>query len=106
MKFYCNRQIDKSAAEDKHLFRAQDIFRWAHDASMDPSVFINRSFASFATHQDVNAVTGSPNYPFSAYLHDFMTHELRFEAELADCFDESVKPFCKMLDELCVQSDV
>lgn len=77
MKFYARRDLDKSASEDKHLFRVDELMRICLDFGMRLEHFPNRVFGNIDRR---NAPLES-DY-FVEFYSAYMKYSLAFDADL------------------------
>jgi len=82
MKFYARRDVDKSACEDKHLFRPDELMRVCHECGMDLQLFPNRVFADI-DHRDEPL---DPKY-FERFYYAYLKYALAWDQDLIDVFE-------------------
>jgi ubiquinone/menaquinone biosynthesis C-methylase UbiE len=97
MHFYARRDMNKSKAEDKHLFRVDELMATASKAGLALSFQPNMTFEHFAD--------GSKDRPapdgFRNFFHAYLKYCMSFDDQLMELFDEHIGPYCDWLDSLC-----
>lgn len=94
MKFYCRRDLDKSQAEDKHLFRVFELSEIAEQNGMQLRYFPNCAFADYAT-------AGAPRQShakFSVFFLTYLQYCMGFEVEFVELIGTHLKSQLEYLD--------
>jgi len=99
VKFYCRRDLNKTTAEDKHLFREHEMADLGHRHGLRLHFFPNATFADYAP----------PYLPeFESFSHFFLNYVqycMLFDAEFLELIRRHLKPQLKYLDD-CHRSHV
>jgi SAM-dependent methyltransferase len=91
MTFYARRDVDKSAAEDKHLFRVDEVQRCGFRAGLDVRFHPNTSF-------DAAAADRPPGQrPFLKFMRDYAKYCMSWDDSLMALFDRFMPPYCTMV---------
>jgi SAM-dependent methyltransferase len=92
MTYYARRDVDKTEAEDKHLFRVDEVQRRGRSAGLDFSFFPNTSF-------DAAALARAPGQrPFLKFFRDYAQYCMSWGPELLALFDRFMTPYCGMVE--------
>jgi len=83
MQFYCRRDIDKSAAEDKHLFRPDDLMVSGRTVDLELSHFPNWRFTA-SREQNEHGYASHFYRFFAAYIEYCMSWPPEFSRRVAD----------------------
>jgi len=83
MQFYCRRDIDKSAAEDKHLFRPDDLMVSGRAVNLELSHFPNWRFTASREQNEQGYATHFYRF-FAAYIEYCMSWPPEFSRRVAD----------------------
>jgi glycosyltransferase involved in cell wall biosynthesis/SAM-dependent methyltransferase len=96
MKFYLRRDVDKSEAEDKHLFRVDEMMRYGDRSGLSTEFFSNLTFPEFLHH--------SPDTPkvFDNYffMKSYLQYCMNFGEEFVRSFDETFAPYVRFCEEI------
>ena len=87
MQFYCRRDVDKSASEDKHLFRPDELTVSARSLGLELTHLPNWRLTS-TTEQNVGARPGYFRRFFIDYLHYCMSWPPDLTARTAEVMQE------------------
>jgi len=88
MRFYCRRDLDKSTAEDKHLFHPADLLRVANANGLEFDYVPNWSYLRTRA-QNLESGTGYFRWFFRMYLEVCMS----WPAEFADRAAAALNPY-------------
>jgi len=88
MQFYARRDLDKSQAEDKHLFRPDELMRIAGAAQMDLQFVPNRTLKEL----DFRREPLPPDY-FERFYFDYLKYCMSWEGPLLDLFSTHVRRY-------------
>jgi SAM-dependent methyltransferase len=99
MKFYCRRDIDKSKAEDKHLFRVFELGQIGMEHGLTLRYFPNVAFGDFVS----NASPPPSHSSFSKFFLDYLRYCVSFELELVELIGHHMKLQLQYLDD-CYRS--
>jgi SAM-dependent methyltransferase len=80
MSFYCRTDLDKSLAEDKHVFRLNSILMAANRAELTLKFFPNKGF------EEVAGETGQ--FDYSAFAKSYLEHCMSFKEKTVAFFME------------------
>jgi SAM-dependent methyltransferase len=93
VKFYCRRDIDKTKAEDKHLFQVHDLADLGHRLGLHLRFFPNATFGDFAP----------PFLPafesFTVFYMNYLQFCMLFDAELLQLIRQHLKGQLDYLDD-------
>lgn len=99
VKFYCQRDIDKATAEDKHLFRVHEMSDLGHRHGLRLRFFPNAAFSDYV----------APFLPefesFSHFFLNYLQYCMLFDREFLKHIRRHLKPQLKYIDE-CYRSHV
>ena len=88
MKFYARRDIDKSLAEDKHLFRPDELMSLSNVHGMELHFFPNRTFDNIGTR-----ATPLPANYFESFYFSYLKYCMSWDEDLLSIFSEHVRPY-------------
>jgi ubiquinone/menaquinone biosynthesis C-methylase UbiE len=95
MRFYCRRDLDKTKAEDKHLFRVDEIMQVAQAHGLDVRFHANRTFESY---DPVKPGDGEPDH-FRGFLRLYMRYCMSWPEPLLKIFDQVMTPHVRWIEE-------
>ena len=102
MEFLIRRDVDKSHAEDRHLFRPHDLGAMADEVGMSmhflPSADV-RTWAPGAQRPS------SGRFSFADTMRDYLKHCMNFGDSFTRLFDGPLKPYLAQLEELSLGGD-
>jgi ubiquinone/menaquinone biosynthesis C-methylase UbiE len=96
--FYVNRRVDKSKAEDKHLFRVDEVMEFGRRAGMDVHFIPNKALEELA-RDGVGAKETKPEF-FSMFLKNYLRYCMSFGPELMDRVEKNLGRYASYLDGL------
>jgi len=97
MQFYIRQDLDKSNAEDKHVFRVDELMAWANGAGLTLKFIPNVTFEHFAYPPWLRPAPDR----FRMFFYDYLKYCMSFDDALMARFDEHLGPYCDWLDKLC-----
>lgn len=100
MRFYARRDVDKSAAEDKHLFRVDEILKICAEAGLSVDFIPNTSYEYFASPDRDKQV----RFSFYSFFHDYLKFCMSFDPELMGLFEKYFRYYCGFVEDLCAAS--
>lgn len=94
MKFYCRRDLDKSAAEDKHLFRVHELTDIGARHGLQLRYFANAQYADFAAGSGVvkNGVR------FSVFFTNYLRYCMSFPPEFVELIGKHLRGHLEYID--------
>jgi SAM-dependent methyltransferase len=92
MTFYARRDVDKSHAEDKHLFRVDELQRTGHRVGLEFSFVPNLPFDSSIANPPFG------KRPFLKFLRDYAQFCMSWDESLMNIFDRFMPPYCTMVE--------
>lgn len=99
VKFYSRRDVDKSLAEDKHLFRVDELMKMGEKAGLTVDFLPNKTFYDWTPGRDAN-----PRHPsFVRFFHDYLKFSMSFDDELMKLFNDHLARYCDWIEELAQQ---
>lgn len=96
MRFYARRDVDKSTAEDKHLFRVDELMRTGATAGLSVEFCSNLTFGHFDSPPD--AMPAPHN--FQDFFFDYLKYCMSFDDELVGLFREHFAPYCQYVKDI------
>ena len=97
MHFYIRRDVDKTKAEDKHVFRVDELMKWASQAGLSLKFFPNVTFEHFAYPPWLRP---KPDR-FRTFFYDYLKFCMSFDEKMMQRFDELLGTYCDWIDDLC-----
>ncbi len=92
MAFYARRDVDKSQAEDKHLFRADEVMTIGRRHGFDVAFEANISF-------DYPAISPAPAPRlFSKSFRSYARYCMSWDESMMALFDRHIAPYCQLID--------
>lgn len=92
MEFYSRRDTDKSTAEDKHLFRVDELMSLGARHGLRTHFFANRGFESFV-------VPGAdPGFSFARFFAMYAEKCMSWPPELMEAFESCLTPHLQFLE--------
>lgn len=91
MAFYARRDLDKSAAEDKHLFRVDELMRSGAACGLDFEFKANRTYESFLTDH-----AQDPAF-FERFMRSYVKYCMSWPDDLMAVFDAHMPAYCGYL---------
>jgi SAM-dependent methyltransferase len=88
MLFYARRDLDKSLAEDKHLFRPEEIGRICRGCNMQMEFFPNRRFDDIGDRD-----RPLPENYFERFFVDYVRFAMSWDAELVGLVEEHAREY-------------
>ena len=88
MRYYARRDVDKSLAEDKHLFRPDELMRICQSNGMELHFFSNRVFANIDRRTEP-----LPAGFFEKFYFDYLKYAMSWDEKLLAIFDQHVRPY-------------
>jgi ubiquinone/menaquinone biosynthesis C-methylase UbiE len=97
IKAYHRRDLDKSAWEDKHVFRPDEMIVWGRDAGLTTHFLPNSTFEHYAhtTSPEIGTID------FEKFVRDYLQYCMGYGAASADQITKSVQPLCRYVVEAC-----
>lgn len=92
MRFYCRTDVDKSLAEDKYVFRLNDILSAANKAELTLNFYPNRSFEDFV---------GEPSqFVYSKFVQDYLKYCMSFSDKTVSFFMNNANEVLEYIAEI------
>jgi 2-polyprenyl-3-methyl-5-hydroxy-6-metoxy-1,4-benzoquinol methylase len=98
IEFYARRDVDKSQAEDKHLFRADEMIEAGRRAGFEVRFFSNCTFDGL--NQD-EAERRLKDDHFSSSFRDYLEHIIGFGPAFGDLWDKTIREAAVFVDHCC-----
>jgi SAM-dependent methyltransferase len=89
MQFYVRRDLDKSKAEDKHLFRVDEIMKWGERAGLSTEFLPNTTFDWFAE----SASESLAPHDFYKFFRGYLQYCMNFGEDLINYIDKAFAPY-------------
>jgi SAM-dependent methyltransferase len=99
IQFYSRRDLDKTTAEDKHLFNSHEMADLGAAHGLRLRFFPNAAFSDFAPPHEPAFVS------FTVFFMNYLKYCLLFDAELLALIQRHLKPQMRYLDD-CYRSHV
>ena len=99
VKFYCRRDLDKSTAEDKHLFRVHELGDLGAEHGLNLRFFPNATFSDYAPPYEPDFVS------FSIFFMNYLQFCMMFDDEFLKLIRRHLKTQLKFIDD-CYRSHV
>ena len=96
MKFYARRDLDKSQAEDKHLFRPDEIMKIGVSAGLTVEFLPNITYDYF----DVPADMRSDQVSFYDFFRDYLKYCMSFDQALMELIEKHFRNHCDYIEEI------
>jgi SAM-dependent methyltransferase len=97
IQFYARRDIDKSQAEDKHLFRPEELIYLGGLNQIDVRFFPNRTLAGIDRRSEHLPL----NY-FECFYFDYLKYCMSWDSDLLKLFAEHVRPYFQYFECLAL----
>lgn len=101
VRFGARRDVDKAQAEDKHLFRVNEVVKAGKLVGLDFEFLPNTVFE--------DCVTGIPPprraSSFFGFFRDYLKYCMSFDADLVARFERHFEPYCRVMEELSQTGD-
>lgn len=95
VKFYVRNDVDKTDAEDKHLFTTEQLLVLCNTAGLVLHAWPNQAFESFNLPQPWNRAT----YTFESFFEMYVKYCMSFSNQAMDLFTQHVAPLARYVDE-------
>lgn len=92
MRFYCRTDVDKSMAEDKHVFRLNDILTVAAKAKLELKFFPNASLEDF--------VLSPKSFEYSSFIESYLRYCMRFSEKTIKFFMKNAKEVLQYIADI------
>jgi hypothetical protein len=99
IKYYCRRDLDKTKAEDKHLFNPHEISDLGAAHGLQLRFFPNATFADYAPPYEPEFVS------FSVFFLNYLRFCMLFDADFLKVIQRHLKPQLKYIDD-CYRNHV
>jgi ubiquinone/menaquinone biosynthesis C-methylase UbiE len=96
MKFYSRRDVDKSRAEDKHLFRVDELMRWGASCGLGVEFLPNMAY-EYYSFPEVNRP--GPD-AFTPFFRGYARYCMSWDEGLMRLFDELLTPYCAYIEDI------
>lgn len=93
VRFYCRRDLDKTNAEDKHLFREHELSDLGAEHGLRLRYFPNASFSDYAPPYQPDFVS------FTIFFLNYLQFCMMFDAEFLDLIRIHLQPQLKFIDD-------
>jgi len=97
MNFYARRDLDKSACEDKHLFRPDELMCICDDNGLRLELFPNRTFGELHLRNE----RLSEHY-FERFYFDYLKYCMAWDRELLGIFERYAKKYLEYFQPLAL----
>ena len=95
MMYYARHDLDKSAAEDKHLFRPDEVGRICQGCNLQLEFFPNRVFANIRERNEP-----LPDNYFEQFYFGYVQYSLAWDRKLIDLFDKHAREYLRYFSPL------
>ena len=97
MSFYARRDIDKSKAEDKHLFRVDEVMSICASAELKVEFLSNLTFERFSESSEPEHLVPDG---FHVFFRDYLRYCMSFDEELVRLFDSHFSRYSQFIETL------
>jgi len=94
VEFYIRRDVDKSQAEDKQLFRVDELMSMGTRHGLVVEFLANLDFSRFSE----STTPGEPVYSFSRFFRMYLQYCMNFGEDLINHIDETFAPYAKFVE--------
>ena len=101
MRFYARRDIDKRNAEDKHLFRPDELTTIGKAAGFSVEFIPNTGFEAC----DESGAFLNEYFSFHRFFIEYLKYCMGFDAELIDLFERHFEPYNRFIEEISAKSN-
>jgi ubiquinone/menaquinone biosynthesis C-methylase UbiE len=98
MKSYHRRDVDKSAWEDKHVFRPDEMMVWGRDAGLKTHFLPNSTLGSYIHTMDD---PDPREMNFATFMEDYLRYSMGYGPKSAARIAKAVEPLCRYVAEAC-----
>ncbi len=99
IQFYCQRDLNKSTAEDKHLFRVHELAELGRQHGLQLRFFPNASLSDYVE-------PFQPDFEnFSGFFFDYLKYCMLFDLEFLELIRRHLEPQLKYINE-CHRSHI
>jgi len=95
MKFYCRRDLDKSAAEDKHLFRVFEMSALGEKYGLHLHFYPNAAFEDF----DANGESHPQHERFAKFMLNYLRYCMSFDLKLVEVIKQHMHDHLSYIEE-------
>ncbi len=95
MVFYARRDVDKSHAEDKHLFRVDELMTSVARSGGRMTFLANTTLEQYAPDASAEATP----HRFAKFLREYVEFCMSWPADLLARFDELLTPYCDTIEQ-------
>jgi ubiquinone/menaquinone biosynthesis C-methylase UbiE len=95
VRFYTRRDLDKSKAEDKHLFRAEELMQIGRAHGLESEFLPNFMYPHFVNHDP----DGPAPFEAYTYLKNYLRYCMSFGADFVESFAEIFAPYARFIEE-------
>jgi ubiquinone/menaquinone biosynthesis C-methylase UbiE len=94
MKYYARRDVDKTKAEDKHLFRVDELMKIGDSCGLSTEFHANTAYESYQE-------PGSRPAPdaFLPFFRNYAKYCMSWDETLMRLFDQHLLPYCALVEE-------
>jgi SAM-dependent methyltransferase len=93
MEYYARRDLDKTSAEDKHLFRVDELMRTGSACGLEVEFLANMTYDVFSLPREQRRPDG-----FTAFFRAYAQYCMAWDEALMARFDEHLAPYCRFVD--------
>ena len=95
MKYYSRTDLDKTLAEDKHLFKVDEIMRITEKYNLKTDFYANMNFEDFSKNKTV-----IEKDHFSIFYFNYLKYYMSFDDELMSYFREYFAEYISFLEDI------
>src|SRR5688572_13701216 len=96
MKFYARRDLDKSKAEDKHLFRVDELMTVGAACGLAVEFRPNTTFDAYASPAGQRPGPDA----FTPFFRGYLKYCMSWDEGLVKLFDEHFAPYCRFIEDM------
>jgi len=101
MKFYCRRDLDKATAEDKHIFRVDELLKLGERCGLSLDYCPNRTFYRWSPRRPYNNDPES----FTGFFRDYLKYCMSFDEKFMSLFEKHLAPYTAWVEELALANN-
>jgi SAM-dependent methyltransferase len=94
MAYYARRDVDKTTAEDKHIFRVDEVMRSGERSGLAVEFLANSTFEHFAVPREQRR----PPDTFTPFFRGYAQYCMGWDEALMARFDEHIVPHCRLIE--------
>jgi hypothetical protein len=98
MRFYSRRDVDKTQAEDKHLFKVDEIMELGQKFGMNVTFYSNRNFENFSGSASSDSENDSEQ--FYLFFSNYLKYCMSFDEDLLNLFSKHMRHYFDFIHDI------